>query len=323
MGTPTPGIARINLPKQRTHAGFPGLCRLADGRLLHVWRDGPEHTGGSDGRILGQRLTAGFHPLGAPFLLFDWALDVRDPSVSLSRDGSTVYLTFFSYTSATDHTSWFSTSTDEGTTFGAPVRIDPGSTRLATTAPVVQRPNGTLLAFCYGRRIGNEARDSAYAYRSTNGGASWSPVTMANGPAAGRDYQEPWAISLRNGAVLAALRYGSQDRIAVTASLDDGGTWSAVTPKFPGWGRPALVELATGPTICVYRSPIGFPYHALYRVSQDRGGTWSPGATLATAGAQMTSAAPIEIGDGLVAMSLGLESNATTSSLIGLHMLDV
>jgi hypothetical protein len=315
------GAARVTLPQVATHAAFPGMCPVPGG-LLRVWRDAPEHTGGADGRLLASILDPLTLRSGAPWLLVDAARDVRDPSVAADPAGA-VWLTWFDYATASSPqcVSWAAQSTDGGQTFGVPEQIDPTAPMLAVCAPVVPLPGGELLAVVYGRRTATATRDSCYAYRRSVDGVWRYAATIADGPAAGRDYQEPTAILLRNGAVLAAFRYGSTDRIGVAASWDGGVTWSAPTPKFAGTGRPSLLERSTGPTVCVYRA-LGSPAPAKMRVSADRGGTWGAEQHLADAPAQTTYAALVETGPGLITAALGIESNVTTSRILGLHLLD-
>jgi hypothetical protein len=315
------GSARTALPQVATHAAFPGLCAVPGG-LLRVWRDAPEHTGGVNGRLLASLLDPLTLRSGAPWLLVDADRDVRDPSVAVDGAGA-VWLTWFDYATpgSPSCASWAAVSTDGGQTFSNPEQIDPTAPMLAISAPVVPLPGGELLAVAYGRRTTGQTRDSAYAYRRSVDGVWRYAATIADGPTAGRDYQEPTAIMLRNGAVLAALRYGNVDRIAVTASRDGGATWGAPAPKFAGTGRPNLLELATGPTVCVYRA-VGSPGPAKLRTSLDRGGTWGAEQHVADAPVWMSYAALAETGPGVVSAVLGLESNVTTSRIVGLHLLD-
>ena len=322
------GLSRTPQPKSASHAAFPGLAALPDRSLLHVWRDGPEHAGGSNGRILAQRLDpASLRPLGASWLAADDALDLRDPSVTVSRDGRTVWLTYFQY--ARDAAgrvacrTWLAASADGGRTFAPRERIGNGLPHVAVTAPVVELPDGRLLAVTYGRRSGTDDLDSCLAFSRAVGGGWSAARVMADGTAAGRHYQEPYAIALRNGALLAAFRYGPKDRIGVSASRDGGTTWTVATPKFSGWGRPALLELGDQ-LVCVYRANTTVsPYDALYRVSTDRGGTWGAAVTLERPAAMMSYAALVETGPGLATVVLGREDSATTSTIRALHMADV
>lgn len=322
------GTTRTPQPKVGSHAAFPGLAPLPDRTLLHVWRDGPAHTGGTDGRIMGQRLEpASLRPIDTPWLIADDALDLRDPSVTVSRDGSTVWLTYFQWARDAEGRdacrTWMSTSTDGGRTFGNPERIGQGLPHVAISAPVLQLADGRLMAVAYGRRANTSTFDSCMAFhRAVQGGWS-SPTVMADGPAARRHYQEPYAIALRNGAVIATLRYGTKDRIGASASRDNGRTWTVPAPKFPGWGRPTLLELSTGATVCIYRAPGTGPYPALYRVSPDRGGTWGTPVTLDTAAVMTSYAAIVEVGPGLATVVVGREDAGTVSTIRALHMADV
>ena len=323
------GVSRTTQPKIASHAAFPGLAALPDRTLLHVWRDAPAHAGGTDGRIMAQRLEpASLRPLDVPWLVADDAIDLRDPSVTVTRDGRTVWLTYFQY--ATDASgrvacrTWAAASTDGGRTFGPRERIGPLMVHVAISALVLQLSDGRLLAVAYGRRSSTDPWDSCMAFHRAVGGG-WSPAgIMADGPAAGRHYQEPYAIALRNGAVLAAFRYGAKDRIGVSASRDGGATWTVPSPKFAGWGRPALLELGTGPTVCIYRGPgSAAPYPALYRVSPDRGSVWGAAVTLERPGVMMSYAAAVETGPGLSSVVLGREDSATVSTIRALHLADV
>ena len=323
------GISRTPQPKIATHAAFPGLASLPDRTLLHVWRDAPAHAGGTNGRILAQRLeAASLRPLAAPWLVADDALDLRDPSVTVSRDGRTVWLTFFQY--ATDAAgrlacrTYMAASADGGRTFGPRERIGPAMPHVAISAPVRQLPDGRLLAVAYGRRTATDPWDSCLAFHRAVGGG-WAPAgVMASGPAAGRHYQEPYAITLRSGALLAAFRYGAKDRIGVSASRDGGSTWTVASPKFPGWGRPALLELGTGVTVCIYRGPgAAAPYPALYRVSPDRGAVWGAAVTLERPASMMSYAALVETGPGLASVVLGREDSGTLSTVRALHLNEV
>ena len=323
------GVTRTPQPKIGSHAAFPGLAALPDRTLLHVWRDGPAHGGGTDGRIMGQRLDpASLRPLDAPWRIADDPLDLRDPSVTVSRNGSTVWLTYFQYVRDASGRvacrTWMAASGDGGRTFGAPERIGPNMPHLAISAPVVQLPDNRLLAVAYGRRTTTESWDSCLAFIRAAGGG-WSPAgAVADGQAARRHYQEPYAVALRNGAILAAFRYGPKDRIGVSASRDGGATWTLPAPKFAGWGRPALLELSTGPTVCIYRAPgSAAPYPALYRVSPDRGSVWGAAVTLERPGSMMSYAAAVEAGPGLASVVLGKEDSGTVSSISALHMVDV
>lgn len=320
------GITRTPLAQSGSHAAFPGLCRLPGGRLLRVWRDGSSHLGGSSGRLFGQLHHLGFSADGGAFQILDDALDVRDPSVMVAGDGK-VWLTYFTYNTPQDPAcvAWAAWSGDDGRTFSAPFRISGDASSMAISAPLVAGPNGMLLAFAYGQRDGStQVADSAYCYRSFNGGASWFRRLMGDGDAQGRNLQEPYVIRLRNGALLATMRYATDGQIATTASSDNGYSWGAVTPKFLGTGRPSLIELASGPTVCVYRVS-GSPRDAVMRVSPDRGGTWGAQVRLDAAGpapAIMSYVAMVETAAGLAAVVSAIESNASTSTMRGLFLLD-
>jgi BNR repeat-like domain len=321
------GAARSPLPKLNTHAAFPSLVRLPSGRILCGWRDGPAHTGGTDGRLVAAHSDDLMRTWGpARIVADDPLLDLRECTLSLSPDGSRVWMSFFTYNTPThmDCKGWLSTSTDDGETFGPPVRLAPELAIFCPSSPVIETPGGDLLLVGYGTEVYTGGTDtatlwSAYAVRSTDGGQTWGPAeTIVSGPAHGQMFPEPWVV-VDGGVIRVAVRHGMVDRIALVESTDDGRTWSAPRTVFPGTGRPQMTRLASGSLLLIYRG-MGYPAPAVYRTSDDSGRTWGPPTVLDTAGSQMTYTATLEVCPGAVAVALGLEAG-TVSTIYGLYLL--
>lgn len=243
--------------------------------------------------------------------------DERDPSLTCSPDSMRLYLTSFLYDIDSVCTTLVRVSVDDGYSWSNPLTVGPG----AITSPIVEHEDGSLLLATYGRAKPYDLYDSCMIWRSVAPDIAWSgPTTLVNGVIAGRHLQEPWVIRLRNGALVAAFRYGNWDRIATSASWDNGVTWSAPAPKFIGTGRPMLIELATGPMICIYRNPT--TRAAVWRESLDRGGNWGVEQVMATAPAQMVYAAAVELRPGLAVGLVGLESSDTSSLLKSFYLIN-
>lgn len=319
----SPSIASWRpLPQISAHAAFPGLCQLPDGRFLAVWRDAPMHTGGSDGKLVGSFSADGLKTWSTPHVIGDDVKDLRDPSVTVSRDGSKVWLTYFDYVtpSSLQCRALLRVSTDGGETFGDPVLIGAptGSGFIAVCAPLIEFPDGELVVLGYGKPTGAETKDHALLFRSTDGGATWTRTTIANGTTANMDFQEPTGIILRNGALVVAMRYGTWDRIGMFGSWDQGRTFGALVPKFVGTGRPTLLEMASGSLLCFYRNPSN--RDAAMRISNNRGGLWGAETIFAAAASQMTYVATLEMQPGLAPLILGIETNGSSSRLLSMFV---
>jgi hypothetical protein len=165
--------------------------------------------------------------------------------------GGTTWLTYFKGTSSLAAAGCFlRVSTDDGVTWGSETRID-SQPYAAISAPVVQ-VGANLLATYYGKN-GGDTFDSSWLATSADSGVTWTRQVVANGQAAGRDYQEPWLIA--GGAeVWMFFRYGTQSAIGACVSTNSGATWSAPTQLFDDTtGRPAAVWLSTGTMAVVAR----------------------------------------------------------------------
>ena len=282
------------------HWAFPSVTRLADGSLRVVYREGANHYSRRDGFIRSTTSTDLGRTWSKPVTVIPTApgIDYRDPSISTSRDGGTLYLTYFKGLSSLSAAgSFFRSSTDGGATWSGEVRIDPNLASSAITAPVVQLADGSLAAVHYSRAAG-ESRDSVWWSRSTDRGATWTTTRLINGQSAGRDYQEPYLVS-QGANLFLTFRWGNRDSIGSMTSSNSGYTWSTPAPDFPGTGRPSSVWLADGTLVVYVRDPAG---DFDIRVSADRGATWGPARLIQTPprGGMSTYASFVEVTPGSV-----------------------
>ena len=307
------------------YSAFPGVGRVPSGRLVLAWRQGSDHVtsrdgyirtsySDDDGRNWSTPITAVPNPGGG--------IDIRDADVAASADGSRVWLTYFKGTNALAAAGCFlRTSTDGGQTWGTESRID-NAPYAALTGPIVELDDGTLLQPWYGR-TGSETRDSSFVARSTNDGAAWTQIRVANGQSAARDYQEPW-LTLCGSTLVMLFRWNNAESIGISRSTDGGLTWTAPAVTFtPGTGRPAAVYLSTGVLVCIYRRLSDGA--AIYRSSLDLGATWLTPRTsqIVTGSGWMTYAAPVEVAAGLAFCVVGIEStNGAVSALWNSYIAD-
>lgn len=301
LGAPGYGTVRHSTTRpfglDAQHAAFPGAARLPDGSLYLVWRQGSNHWTNRDGSLLASRSRDLGRTWTQPVTIVPYAgdgVDYRDPSVSVSRDGTRMYLTYFKGTSAVAAAGAFlRVSTDQGQTWGPEVRMDT-LPYAAICAPLVELGTGDLLGFLYGHS-GSETQDSVWLVRSSDQGQTWqAPVRLVNGVTDARNYQEPWAVQ-RGDQLVVLFRWGSGDGIGTIAATNAAATtWGTPGRRFGGSGRPSAVWLSTGTMVVTYRASTGGAL--VYRASRDGGVSWDAERLLSRppTGGMMTYASPIE-----------------------------
>ncbi|MCW3835610.1 sialidase family protein [Sphingomonas canadensis] len=104
-----------------------------------------------------------------------------------------------------------------------------------------------------------------------------SPYYVLKSPFSPLPHFYPRLIVLRDGRVLASLRYQRDARNVIWTdiheSLDGGRTWAFLS-RVNDWGAPGdIVEMADGRIVCVYGYRL-MPSGIRYRVSEDGGRSW-------------------------------------------------
>jgi hypothetical protein len=300
-----------------SHSAFPGVVVLPNNKALMVWRVGSTHTS-IDGAIRGATSTDMGKTWSTSFLLWNGVsgVDFRDPQVSLSRDGTKIYITYFKAVSGNPGAGvFFRYSTDEGVTWSGEVRIEVHYLA-ACSAPCVELDNGTLVIPFYGRQVLAESWESCYTAKSINGGTSWqSAVKIVDGVAAGDHRQEPY-ITMKGQTGVMTYRHGNNSQIGVSTTSDNTVNWSGGVAKFAGTGRPATCWVNDGALACVYRSTANGD--ALIRSSRDNGSTWSPPRLVEPAwnsGGWMTYASMAKVSPDAALMVMGNEAATNQSRL--------
>lgn len=282
---------RVTVDSQQ-HNAFPSITK-AGSTYVAAWRQGSAHLS-HDGDIFTSTTTKsdGTGWTVPVAKLTSSVLDLRDPGLTYA--GGVLYMSYF--TSDATHPAkgvYVTRSTNGGTSFGAGVRVDGGMPFAAESGSPLALADGSLLMPFYGHQAG-EAFDSVWVSTSTNGGDSWgTPVRVMDGPADGRDYQEPVATATSSGPRL-YFRWGHDDRIG---SVDlDGGAWGNARPLFAGTGRAGCQDNG-GTVACIYRSTADTGT-ALLRTSTDDGDTWSDASTFDATSSYMTYAGLTPVGSG-------------------------
>ncbi len=325
--TPTPEVvvaddSYVEVANDEYYNAFPGLARLDDGTLVTVYRKGILHAR-DRGYIVSRRSVDGGSTWSEEMVVVDNpALDLRDPNIVRLADGALV-VNYFQYDFDAPGTVLNGLevvhSFDGGETWEAPVSVGTGS-YVATSAPILELPDGELLLAYYGSHGGSRYA-TAYVIRSEDGGQWWLGETViAAGPEYGKPFQEPNLLLLENGHVLATIRSdGERPIIHTSVSEDRGRTWSEPSPAFKGSGTPSVARLASGAVVMIYRSKIGrnFGLPAI-RVSSDGGATWTadPGETVIDRkDGDMMYASALQAPDGRIAVVYGMEDGPRRSEI--------
>lgn len=316
---PVPGRFE-GFPHGSEHTAFPTVTRIADGRLLAMWRHGSAHIS-DDGEIL----RSYGDPTGAEWtepehVVVDNGGDVRDPHLGpsgLAAVNGDVFLTYFVSVAGKPTGARVAKSTDGGQTFGSSVRIDPNYPWAAISSPVV-KVNGKLWTSFYARQNGDTI-ESAYAAWSTDNGASWSSVRIAIG-ATGNPFQEPWTVAGASNSVVFIMRDGNWRNLA-SRSINSAGTWGPINRNvlLGATGNSASFRGSNGKIYTIFRDTV--THAAKLASSADNGVTFKaerelmPQPAGSTSGVGVTYAHPIELANGYTFTIMGMERSNTDSRL--------
>lgn len=137
--------------------------------------------------------------------------------------------------------------------------------------------------------------------RSPDNGATWTQIgTVASGPTATTDVDNPYPFQLPSGRILVAFRNHNRTapttwtyyRITICYSDDDGATWDYLSTadehadsNSNGIWEPLLRTAADGTTLQLYYSRENniTDQDSILRTSTDGGVTWSDAATISGA----------------------------------------
>lgn len=271
---------------------FPDVARLADGRLFCVFYDGYDHVAFANeaypngGRVSGCYSEDEGKTWSAPAVVFDSPFDDRDPSVTVTADGTILVNCFL-----LDHPvhqgtyyrklgTWYVKSSDGGKTWS---RVYPVSDTFFGSSPIRILSDGRWILGLY-----KEDPDYLAAVAlSDDQGNTWKTVVIPNGELlvdAETDVAE-----LSDGSLLALLRHREGERpMAWSRSTDRGETWTiAESTGFSGHS-PYLHKTPEGILLLGTRTPSegrAMPYDGIefasvtLRVSLDEGRTWGKAVT--------------------------------------------
>ena len=202
------------------------------------------------------------------------------------------------------HGFYMSESTDSGKTWSKmtlrplkedaewPPALEKG--RLWVYGPLTETEDGTLIRFLYNGIESDgpydkiyswgAARAKAMAFRSTDGGATWSGPIELDRPAAYKvprgsvpgslDFTETTGVAIGN-TVMTVIRPIYSPWMWQCWSNDAGATWdTAVRTTFPGYAQ-SMIRTASGVIVVAHRYP-GYTLH----LSRDDGLNWDQGTMI-------------------------------------------
>ena len=314
----------------QSYNAFPGLGKLDNGTLLIVYRKGKSHAK-DKGIIVLKKSSDGGSTWSTEASVIDHpTLDLRDPNITLLSDG-TLIVNYFEYDIGARSTIRNGLkvihSTDDGETWDKPIEVGTGLF-VATSAPILELPDGDLLLAYYGNQEGGRY-PSAFVIRSADSGRSWNnKTTIGNGIKDSKPYQEPNLLLLKSGGILATIRSdGFFPTIHTSTSNDLGKTWAQPSSAFRGSGTPSMLLLKSGLIITAYRSKIGrnLGLPAL-RVSRDSGVTWTPNTEeiiIDRYTGPMMYASLVQTSDKSIATVYGMEDGKTRSEIRFRYLLEL
>ncbi len=271
----------------------PTLTAFPDGELLAAWYSyvGPHELDGA--AIYTARRRAGETAWQPPALLVD--RPQADGNPVLYSEGAEVWL-FQAVVSA----GWSSAcievqhSADRGATWTPPTTIA-GPLGANVRHPPIRTADGALLLPAY-----DDLWQRSLFFRSTDGG-TWALAATVATPAPTQNLQ-PSVARLAGGRLLAVMRNAGTGWLWVTASDDDGCSWSSPRDSgFPNPGSPAvLLTLHSGNLVLVLNDDNARRTPLSITLSPDEGVTWTTPRVLADGAGQYAYPAAVQTPDGLV-----------------------
>lgn len=322
-------IDEPNIDSSVSYVAFPGLDRLADGRLVVTYRRATDHATTYDGIAVARISADEGRTWGSPITIFNHAtLDIRGVEVLVTSAGTAI-ASFDTWNGGRDNGgipgplhAWVphvSRSTDNGATWGTPIQIahDFDLFAVGHASRIVQLDDGTLLYPLYGQDVIGQDRFCA-VIRSTDDGLTWGNQSLV-AQVPGEHLDEPNITVLDNGELLCLMRGSTSQMYQASRSSDNGYTWTTPVALFAGNGKPSAMQLDSGKLLFVGRgsavSPAPEGRDNEWRVSLDRGRTWTGPQVLDARGDVALYSSVLPTGGDTALVAYGVEWSDTRGAI--------
>jgi hypothetical protein len=224
------------------------------------------------------------------------------PWMATSANGNDVYVAYESRSQL-----FLTSSHNGGTSFSTPTAVNTDSSVYRYPNGFVVLPNGTAV-LSDSKYSGGSVKTSGpveiEVWRTTNGGTSWSKVTVDNTVFTGVNFETSSTTTIAADAAgslvieySGATTQGANNRVFTRRSADGGLTWSGRTEVGTGSANgsfPAVAAEAAGDFRITYMDNSTGAWNVWYRASTDGGVTWSAPLRISDA----TSGAPYKNANG-------------------------
>ncbi len=240
------------------------------------------------------------------------------PWMAVSANGTDVYIAYESRSQLQ-----LTSSHDGGTTFSKPITVNTDSSVYRYPNGFVVLPNGTAVlsdSKYSGGSVKTAGPVEIEVWRSTNGGASWSKVSVDNTVFTGVSFETSSTTTIAADAAgtlvveySGAPTLGANNRVYTRRSTDSGLTWSAraeVGNASANGSFPAIAAKAAGDFRITYMDNSTGAWNVWYRASTDGGLTWSAPLRISDA----TSGTPYKTANGFTSYYGDYDALAITNA---------
>ena len=203
---------------------FAGIiaCNPTNGHLVSIFRKASSHVGTKGTGYIRHSTDGGTTWGSETEFLTDASYDIRNFGGGYDSTGRLhIFFGVYNYSGSAWVSQKYQYSDNDGTSWSSPATLDVSSN--ATFSPhgqLIEMPNGDLLQGWYGI---NGSTYKIYIYKSTNGGSSWSILTVYSGST---QLTEPSILHLGGGYILCVVRINNGTTYYQFLSADSGANWS-------------------------------------------------------------------------------------------------
>ncbi len=240
------------------------------------------------------------------------------PWMAVSANGTDVYIAYESRSQLQ-----LTSSHNGGATFSAPVTVNTDSSVYRYPNGFVVLPNGTAVlsdSKYSGGSVKTAGPVEIEVWRSTNGGTSWSKVSVDNSVFTGVNFETSSTTTIAADAAgtlvveySGAPTLGANNRVYTRRSTDGGLTWSAraeVGNASANGSFPAIAAKGAGDFRLTYMDNSTGAWNVWYRASTDGGQTWSAPLRVSDA----TSGTPYKTANGFASYYGDYDAIAITNA---------